>query len=85
MEQNTSTHSHGLNGIYWDGESALLMAWEPGELPVELASEDQKLADAEYRRKRAERPVQTYRGPTFTAEDIDRKCSEMEYMNRWYR
>jgi hypothetical protein len=27
----------------------------------------------------------SYRGPSYTAEDIDRKCSEMDELNKYYR
>jgi hypothetical protein len=80
--ETATTHSHGLNGIDWDGESALLMSWDMDGYPDELVSEDQKIKDAEWKRKNP-RTETRYTGKT--AEDLDRECSEMEYNNSWYR
>jgi hypothetical protein len=56
--------------IYWDGESAIILKWEAGELPYVLVPSD----EVPY-----VHPHETvYKGPNagITAEEFDRRCTE---------
>lgn len=75
------TYPTSLDGFsydkVWDGERCLITGLHPEtELPVILEPADAK----------RHKPMEsTRRGPIYTAEDIDLKCSEMDYENSWYR
>jgi hypothetical protein len=68
---NEITHN-GQPG-YWDGESMIITRWNDDGLPDMLFP--------------ADTPTYAPAAPSyrdnFKAEDLDTKCSEIEYQNRW--
>jgi hypothetical protein len=61
---------------YWDGESIIIGQWTDEGLPTMIPPADHKVP--EYNQ-------QPSRSVSTIAEDLDRKCSEAEYNNGWYR
>ncbi len=77
MENNTTTTAPR----YWDGESMIVLGLDDSGLPVLLEPECSKAKNRELR----ERDDTRQAGATFSAEDFDRKCSDMDHFNSWYR
>ncbi|APX03380.1 hypothetical protein [Arthrobacter sp. QXT-31] len=66
---------------YWNGEGMYCFTRSGQELPTVLVPADYKATLERLAEKDAERRQQRAKGPNYTAEDIDARCTEAEERN----